>query len=303
MIEDKILDETLNLIDENGTISAYNFLKSNLSKLNKISSQVYNFLYCLAATSLEEIEAIEWIEEAILDKGLWYRPEVFEDEDLKAIVDNERFKACVEVSEERYKNALKSASTIFTLDSVSEENLFVVLHGNQQNNIISRSYWTNIKLDKYQIEYLQSKELDSYDLYRWEEDGSGAEQLEQCLAKVSNKFQSSTLSGFSAGCNAILHFIIETDIEVEAIILNSPWIPIIESQGQLIVKTLKDNNIKCLLICGKQDEDCYPLYQQFKSLAKDINYEFQEVIEDEVGHEYSQKLSEYVSGFLSKNKM
>ncbi|MBF4691512.1 TPR end-of-group domain-containing protein [Fusibacter ferrireducens] len=303
MIEDKILDETLGLINGSGTIDAYNFLKSNLSKLNEISSQVYNFLYCLAATSHNEEEALEWLEEAILDKGIWYRPEVFEDEDLESIVDNERFKVCVGVSEERYNNELKTACTKFTLDSVLEENLLVVLHGNQQNNVISQSYWSNVKLDKYQIEYLQSKELDSYNLYRWDEDGSAVEQLEQNLTKVSDMFQNTILSGFSAGCNAILHFIIETDIKIKGIILNSPWIPIIESQGRLIVETLKEKKIKCLLICGNQDEDCYPLYQQFNALAEEVGYEFQEVIEDEVGHEYSRDLYKYVSGFVSQNKM
>lgn len=39
---------------------------------------------------------------------------------------------------------------------------------------MSRAYWSGIELDHYQIEYLQSKELDSYGLFRWEEGGTGS---------------------------------------------------------------------------------------------------------------------------------
>jgi len=47
------------LINDDGTLESYKFLVSNLEQLDDMTSQVYNFLYCLAATSGEPIAALD----------------------------------------------------------------------------------------------------------------------------------------------------------------------------------------------------------------------------------------------------
>jgi hypothetical protein len=298
MIEDQILDETLGLIDENGTENAYNYLLTKLDLLENRSSQVYNFLYCLAATSGKREEALNWLEEAILNNGIWYRPEVFEDEDLDSIREDERFIHCEVISKQRYEKEIEVSKTSFTLEEVDKDNLLIVLHGNQQNNIISKAYWSNLVLEQYQVEYLQSEEIDSYQLYRWEEDGTGPNQIEETVKTIENNYETIVLAGFSAGCNAILRAILEKNIVCHKVILNSPWIPIIEEESDRIIRKLKTRNIEVLVICGKDDSDCYPQCLKFDEVAQNNKYDYIRVYESEVGHEYSKDLIKIVSRFL-----
>ncbi len=181
MKEEQLINHTLNLLEDDDTRKAYEYLVENHDKVGAITGQTYNFLYCLAATSGKKDEAIAWMKEAILDKEMWYRPVVFEDEDLDSIRDHAMFKTCVSKSLERYELALEAAKSVLTWEDKTHDNLMLVLHGNQQNISICRQVWDKVETKSYQIEYLQSEELDSYDLYRWEEDGNGPSQLMKAL--------------------------------------------------------------------------------------------------------------------------
>jgi len=122
MNEIKLLNDTLELIGDDGTAKAYEYLLSNLGQIDNRSSQVYNFLYCLAATSGKQVEALDWMEEAIMEKGLWFRPEVYEDEDLDSIREDDRFKEYTSLSLARYLEASKTVETEFTWQSTEQYN-------------------------------------------------------------------------------------------------------------------------------------------------------------------------------------
>lgn len=301
MKERKLLDKTLDLIDDTGTLKAYNYLKLNLNKDEDWSSQVYNFLYCLAATSDMPEEALKWMEEAVIEKGLWYRPEVFKDDDLDTIRDKERFKVCVEVSDKRYEAALKDATTVFSLNDKLEDNLIVVLHGNQQNNDISREIWSDVIVPGYQIEYLQSKEMDSYNLYRWNEVGDGPKQLSNSI-KVADDYHynSKILAGFSAGCNTILKAIVDEDVIVDQVLLFSPWMPIVEESITEIIEYLKKTSIEVVINCGLSDEDCLPHCKIFEKKASELGLECTIRYIEDLGHEYPEDLSAYIKEHVSK---
>ncbi|MCF8020835.1 MAG: hypothetical protein K9L62_15765 [Vallitaleaceae bacterium] len=299
MTETKLLDNTLGRIDETGTGKAYEYLKAHLNKDEDWSSQVYNFLYCLAATSDLPDEALTWLEEAIIEKGQWYRPDVFEDEDLDSIRNEERFHLCEKTSKKRYEDALKEASTEFTLKERLEDNLLVVLHGNQQNNDISRGFWRDISIEDYQVEYLQSKELDSYNLYRWNDDGDGPKQLASAMKKTDDLgFDNKVLAGFSAGCNTILRAIVEEKIVPDKLLLFSPWIPVIEGSMTQIIESLKESAVEVMIVCGELDEDCLPLCKLFEEKANELDYECTIRYIQGLGHEYPEDLSTYTGAYL-----
>lgn len=299
MTEIKLLDATLELIDDNGTAKAYAYLVSNLDRDDDWSSQVYNFLYCLAATSDKVDEAIVWLKEAVMAKGLWYRPEVFEDNDLDVIRDYSDFKSCVEISNKRYEEAMKHTKTDFSWNKKNDDNLLVVLHGNQQNNEISRSFWAELAQPSYQIEYLQSSEIDSFQLYRWSDDGDGPGQLNGALGKVAASLYNKTvLAGFSAGCNTILRAIASGDSRCEMVILFSPWMPIVESKCDDVIMALKAKEIATVLICGELDEDCMPQCRLFEERAKALGFKYKQNYLEGMSHEYPENLVALVSQYL-----
>ncbi len=299
MTEIQLLDKTLALIDDNGTIKAYQYLVSNLDRDDEWSSQVYNFLYCLAATSGKPDEAISWLKEAIIDKRLWYRPEVFEDDDLATIRNHSDFASCVALSNSRYQEALKSTMTKFSWQKKIKNNLLVVLHGNQQNNAISKMFWSEFNLASFQIEYLQSSEIDSFQLYRWSDDGDGPVQLSNALRQVEGELYNKTvLAGFSAGCNTILRAINLGNIKCDMVILFSPWMPVVESICDKVITALKDKQIEVVIICGELDEDCMPQCKMFEKRAMALAFEYKRNYIKDLAHEYPKNLIEIVSEYL-----
>ncbi len=251
MKENELLNKTLEILEKKGSKPAYSFISSNLNCLEALSSQVYNFLYCLAATSNKKGEALNWLTMAIIKNKIWYRPEVFDDEDLNSIRQEKIFLKVLKISNERYLEALKETSTVISWKKRTCDNIMLCLHGNQQNNDMNKEHWNCFKNSNLQVEYLQSKEIDSYNLFRWEDQGSGSKHLKSSLVQMDwDSYQTRILSGFSSGCNVILKAMLEEEITCEKIILQSPWIPIIEKSGDLIAKKIKKLNIQVLIVCG-----------------------------------------------------
>ena len=299
MNEVNLLDATLDVLEKKGTCEAYDYMLATLDTEEKWSSQIYNFLYCLAASSGKNQEAIQWLREAILDKGLWYRPEVFEDEDLDPIRQDQDFLTCLEVSKKKYEEALKKTSTVLSWKEKTKHKLILVLHGNQQNNEISQSFWSDFKDKNYQLEYLQSKEIDSYNLYRWSDDGDGPKQLSDALETTKVlQYEKLVLAGFSAGCDTILRAITEEGIKCDQVILFSPWIPSIESKSHEVIEALKRNKVEVVMICGHLDEDCMPLCKLFEDKANELGFKYKSTYLKELGHAYPSDLTKLISIYL-----
>lgn len=302
MNETQLLNRTLDLIDDEGTYNAYNYLVTNKYLLDAISSQVYNFLYCLAATSNKKEEALDWLEEAIITKKMWYRREVFEDEDLDGIREDIRFESCYKLSEERYMEALKDAKSVCTWSKKRSDGLILSLHGNQQNNEINKLSWNDLDGEEYQVEYLQSKELDSYQLFRWEDDGTGSNQLIETIVSIEwNNYKRKILGGFSAGCNVILRAIRDTEISCNKIIMQSPWIPAVDDNLNDLVDELKKKDIEILIICGEEDEDCLPQCKKLEAKAIESDIDIKVLYIEGLGHDYPENFSEIVLDFIKFN--
>lgn len=286
-------------MDEQGISEAYSYLINKKSVIQTVSSQYYNFLYCLAAMDNKNDEALAWLEEAIIDKELWYRSEVFEGEDLDGIRDLERFKKCFEISERKYKIALEQTKTLFTWKEKERNKLVVALHGNQQNLNDSKEKWDFLRKKEYQVEYIQSSEIDSIHIFRWENEGTGPKQLTDAVKQTPwNDYDKKILCGFSSGCNVILRSILHYDLNCSTIILQSPWIPMIENELEDVVQKLEELKINVFVICGKKDDDCFSLSQTFYERATERNVRINKLWIDDLDHDFSDNHESIVLNYL-----
>lgn len=304
MDESKLLNRTIEIIDNNGAEPAYNYIKQNQNRVIVSNrSQIYNFLYCLAAVNGKKKEALSWLEEAVITKKYWYRPEVFADSDLNILIGEERFERCKSISEERYLTAIKIAKTVCTWTNKISDKIILALHGNQQNMQMSKIYWEFMKKSGYQVEYMQSCELDSYQLYRWEDNGNGDYQLNKVCNEIGwNNYDTRILGGFSSGCNVILKTLLENKIVCDYIILQSPWIPVINEKMGDLLDALKQRKIKILMICGECDEDCAPLAQSLYQKATEKKIDINTVWVKNLSHDFSDNFQNIVNEYINANK-
>ena len=114
MTEEDLLDKALEILEESGAAESYRFILANKACAGAHSSQLYNFLYCLGAAIGAKDESLKWMKEAIIGKGYWYRPEVFEDGDLDSVRAEAAFSECKKISDARYNAALKNAAALCT---------------------------------------------------------------------------------------------------------------------------------------------------------------------------------------------
>ena len=297
MKENIFLNKTLELLETKGVNEAYEFMLEKKHEVKTWSAQVYNYLYCLAALCGRNEEAIVWLNEVIVVKGYWYRPEVFEDEDLDSLRGDSRFEELREISNERYLKAVKESETLCTWDKIRIGDLALVLHGNQQNNEISSASWNFLKKYGYQVEYVQSASVDSYELYRWEDDGEN--QLAGVLDKICwNEYETRTLCGFSAGCNEILKTFLVKDFKCERIILQSPWIPVIDNKIEEIMNSLRARDTEIIVLCGEDDKDCVRRANIFVDKAKVLGLSIREHWVKGLGHDFPYDFEEYLLDFM-----
>ena len=285
MQEEELLDDTFGMLEKSGASDAYEFLVSHKGDIKEPSSQMYNYLYCLGALAEKKEEALGWLREAVEDRGFWYRSEVFEDSDLDSLRDEEIFVRCKKISDERYYSELEKAKTICTWKGVTAEKLALVLHGNQQNIDMCKEHWEKLSEQGYQVEYVQSKILDSYRLYRWDDDAQV--QLNRVVEGIRwDEYDSRVLCGFSAGCNEILKALKCSEIKCEGIVLMSPWIPVIESGMDEIMERIRGNLAWVKLVCGTEDEDCLPLAEKFTKAAEQKGISVSAHWIEGMGHRY-----------------
>ena len=301
MTENQVLNQALEHIDGQSIHEAYEYLVSKKHMFDILSSQYYNYLYCLAALDDKPEDALNYLEEAIVDCELWYRPEVFEDEDLDSIRDTERFKEYQKISYQRYQSALKNSKTVSTWNNREKDCLALALHGNQQNMQDSQMAWGFLENCGYQVEYVQSNELDSCGIYRWEDDGSGAEQLVKIMDSIPWKnYKEKILCGFSSGCNVILQALMYEDISCDCILLQSPWIPMIDKSLDKLAEKLKQKDIKVIVLCGTNDKSCFfqsqRLVEKLKEQGVNVKARWIKGVEHKFSKNYKMLIKKLLKG-------
>lgn len=291
--ENDVLEATL-AIAENGYMEAYQFLRNAYENHSEnYGPQTLYFLSCLAGGTNRKADALKWLKTAIIDHGWWYRPEVLKDEDLEILIDDAEFISLKSISDIRYTDTLSRSKAIFSWEQKTADNLFLAVHGNTQNGKMAREDWNPIfDGDKHwQIETVQSAEPDGYGTYRWSYDKSSYLPVANSMEKVQNMGYKKIVCGaFSAGCDMLLRAITFTPVRCDLLILQSPWIPILQDHAEDILHAIQQKNIALRIFCGQDDDDCLPMAKQLYAVTNRKCSNVMFTIQKNTRHQFPEKL-------------
>ena len=291
--ENDILETTLT-IAENGYEEAYRFLqKAYEEDKDHFGPQTLYFLACLAGEAGWPEKALGWLKKAIAENGWWYRPEVLEDEDLELLKDNLEYISLKEVSDARYEEAVSQANAVFSWEKKTSDHLFLAVHGNTQNGQTARRDWQPALEEKgqWQIETIQSAEPDGYGTYRWSYDRESYLPVAKAMEKIQNEgYQKIVCGGFSAGCDMLLRAVTFTSASCDMLILQSPWIPILQDDTEAIVRAVRQKNVTLQIFCGSDDEDCLPLAKQLYDVTRKAGIDVKLTIQENSRHQFPLKM-------------
>ncbi len=287
--ENDILETTL-AIAENGYSEAYRFLLDAYeNNIENYGPQTLYFLACLAGGMNMPEKSVKWLRKSIVDNGWWYRPEVLEDDDFKLLKEKPEFLWLKSISNARYVDAVRKSKPLFSWKVKTADNLFLAVHGNTQNGQIARNDWeTIIEGDNnWQLETIQSDEPDGYGTYRWSYDMVSYLPVANAIEKVQNEeYQKIVCAGFSSGCDMLLRAVVFTLVRCNLLILQSPWLPLLEGYAANLVHAIQQKNIALRIFCGAEDEDCLPLAKQLYMLMKREKLDVKLNIQENSRHQF-----------------
>ncbi len=268
--ENDLLEETLSLA-ETDYAQAYRFLLAAYEKEpGGFGPQTLYFLACLAGGAGSPNAALGWLRTAITENGWWYRPEVLVDDDLAQLEGSPEFLALKARSDARYADAVSAAKSVFSWNGKTADYLFLAVHGNTQNVQTARADWAPILAgdDRWQLETIQSAEPDGYGTFRWSYDDTSFLPVANALDAMQGEgYEKIACGGFSAGCDMLLRAIAFTSARCDLLILQSPWIPVLQAHKAAILQALRQKDIALRIFCGADDEDCLPLAQELAAAA------------------------------------
>ena len=291
--ENDLLETTLS-IAENGYAEAYRFLLDAYEKEPEACGpQTFYFLACLAGGADMPEAALGWLRKAIEDHGWWYRPEVLVDDDLAALENDPAFHALKAVSDARYEDAVSRTEAVLSWKAKTADDLLLAVHGNTQNGETARGDWTPVLAgdDRWQLETIQSAEPDGFGTYRWSYDMTSYLPVADAMEKLRGAgYQKFVCGGFSAGCDMLLRAVMFTAARCDMLILQSPWIPLLEEQAEALIRAIGEKKIALRIFCGADDEDCLPLAKQLYAAAQREGLDAVFTIQENSRHQFPAKL-------------
>lgn len=291
----QLLNETLRCYTNKGSFEAYNYIMEHATGVIGNEAQIYNFKYALASAAGLEKEALHLMREAIIDNGFWYENEyLMSDDDLKPLHKFEEFHTMVQLCKEREELAKKTErADVKYVDSKKKGNLFVAMHGDQENIGIIEPYWKSVLTQDYTLALPQSSQIQFSDGFVWDDIERGRGELKEHYNKFTenHSVENVIIGGFSAGARVALYTILQKDIAVDGFIFMAPWLPEIEEWNELL-GVLQEKHIKGYIVCGDQDEDCFECAQQFVQLLRDNDIEHQYKVVSNLNHDYPNHFDE-----------
>ena len=267
--ENDILEKTLSIAEE-GYAAAYRFLLEKYEQQpDDFGPQALYFLACLAGGDGQAEQALMWLDKSIRENGWWYRPEVLEDDDLASLSDNPSFHALKALSDGRYAKAVSESKAVFSWEGKFSNKLFLAVHGNTQNAQIAREDWRPLLDSEWQLETIQSAEPDGFGTYRWSYDMTSYLPVAEAIEKMQGAgYERIVCGGFSAGCDMLLRTIAFSPARCDALVLQSPWIPMLENHAGELTDALRQKGITLKIRCGAEDGDCLPMAEQLYDLLQ-----------------------------------
>lgn len=301
MTEDLLLDKTLEVLDTNGYEAAYEFLLSNRHQLCETDANAssYYFLSCLAAGCQQPEAALQWLEEAIVTKGFWFRPEMLEDDDLSVLSENEDFQKYIQLSRDRFLEAQNQAKPICTWQVKEKPSLLLNFHGNGENAAIAQNTWQQLESQTLQVEAVQSSRVHAYERFRWHYDDTNYQDATGRLQEIAEaNYDKLFLGGFSAGCDMILRILTLTDTTCHTILLQSPWTPFIETHAEDIAAALKSKNIRARIYCGALDENSLVMANKLHASLQNSGVDVLLEIQPNLRHQFPEVLGSAYSSVI-----
>ena len=287
--ENDLLEETLSLA-ETDYAQAYRFLLAAYEKKpGDFGPQTLYFLACLAGGAGMPDAALGWLRTAIEKNGWWYRPEVLVDDDLALLEENPEFLALKARSDARYQEAVSAAKSVFSWNGKTADYLFLAVHGNTQNAQTARADWAPILAgdNHWQLETIQSAEPDGYGTFRWSYDDTSFLPVANALDAMQGEgYEKIACGGFSAGCDMLLRAITFTPARCDLLILQSPWIPVLQEHKAAILQALRQKDIALRIFCGADDEDCLPLAQELSAAANQAGLDAALTVQENCRHQF-----------------
>ncbi|MDO5324766.1 MAG: hypothetical protein Q4G06_12190 [Clostridia bacterium] len=267
--ENDILEKTLSLAEE-AYGAAYRFLLLEYERRpDDFGPQALYFLACLAGGDGQSEQALMWLDKSIRENGWWYRPEVLEDDDLASLAEHPAFLALKATSDARYAQAAAASKAVFSWEGKTADKLFLAVHGNTQNAQVAREDWRPLLGSDWQLETIQSAEPDGYGTFRWSYDMASSVPVADAIEKMHGAgYERIACGGFSAGCDMLLRAITFSPARCDALVLQSPWIPMLEAHGDALIEALRRKDIRVKILCGSEDEDCLPMAEQLHDLLQ-----------------------------------
>jgi predicted esterase len=121
---------------------------------------------------------------------------------------------------------------------------------------------------QWQTETIQSAEPDGYGTYRWSYDMVSYQSVARALKRIQSEgYGQIVCGGFSAGCDMLLRTVLFTPARCDMLILQSPWIPIMQDDAVRVIDAVGKKEIALSIFCGSEDADCLPMAEQLYTLA------------------------------------
>ena len=189
----------------------------------------------------------------------------------------------------RYQEAVSAAKSVFSWNGKTADYLFLAVHGNTQNAQTARADWALILAgdDHWQLETIQSAEPDGYGTFRWSYDDTSFLPVANALDAMQGEgYDKIACGGFSAGCDMLLRAIAFTSARCDLLILQSPWLPVLQEHKEAILQALRQKDIALRIFCGADDEDCLPLAQELSAAANQAGLEAALTVQENCRHQF-----------------
>lgn len=139
----------------------------------------------------------------------------------------------------------------------------------------------------WQLETVQSAEPDGYGTYRWSYDSTSYLPVANSLERVKNQgYQNIACGGFSAGCDMLLRAVTFSSARCDLLILQSPWIPILQEQAEDVVRAIFQKNMELRIFCGAEDADCLPMAKHLYAAAKQAGCNVTLTVQKNTRHQF-----------------
>lgn len=198
-----------------------------------------------------------------------------------------------DISDNRYARAVSKSKELFSWKKKTADNLFLAIHGNTQNGQDARTDWKPIigRNGGWQLETVQSAVPDGYGTYRWNYDTTSYLPVAHAMGRVqSENYHKIACGGFSAGCDMLLRAVTFTSARCNLLILQSPWIPVIQEHTEELVCAILQKNIALRIYCGAEDEDCLPMAKQLYDRGKKAGLNVTFTVQANNRHQFPAKI-------------